>query len=606
MLSKKLILHLGLVFLLLAIGHSKAQKEDASFDDDAFLGDETDNLEVAPDNLNLQKYVPPVYQTPTVDQNAFLFLEFFEETKSIGKKWLKSESKKEGAEEAISKYNGEWQIGSPTDVILENDYGLIVRTKARHHAISSKLRKPFKFDGKPLVVQYEVKYEQGQECGGGYLKLLRDDASKELKEFNDKTPYVIMFGPDKCGMTSKVHLILQHRNPKNGTISEHHAKQPTKSLSNYFEDKKNHLYTLVIRPDNSFSVSVDRKEIMSGSLLSDLEPSIIPPKQVSDPEDKKPDEWDDRAQIEDPDAKKPEDWDESQPKEVEDTDAVKPEDWLEDEEPLVADPEAQKPTDWDDEMDGEWEARKVPNSNCKDRSGCGEWKKPMKPNPLYKGKWTTPKIKNPNYKGAWSARLIDNPAYFDADPYKQLEPIGAVGIELWTMSEQIVFDNIALADDEDIADDLARQTFDFKLEQEKLFLSASGDAKTFLRSAMDTLEEKPWLWVVIIFAVLIPVILIFVFCFNRKARPIHPKKTDEPLEDDEKIDNIGQEDEEEEGEMIDRRQDGRDNSSSSPSRSRSPAREKSVPIPDEQQEGPSVSKASPSQPTRRSRPRRQD
>lgn len=67
--------------------------------------------------------------------------------------------------------------------------------------------------------RYEVRYEEGQECGGGYLKLLDSNTIKTLGNFNEKTLYVIMFGPDKCGMTAQVHLISRHRYPKNGTIS---------------------------------------------------------------------------------------------------------------------------------------------------------------------------------------------------------------------------------------------------------------------------------------------------------------------------------------------------------------------------------------------------
>merc|ERR1740138_1198849 len=44
----------------------------------------------------------------------------------------------------------------------------------------------------------------------------------------------------------------------------------------------------------------------------------------------------------------------------------------------IADPEATKPDDWDDEDDGEWEA-------------------PMIDNPDYKGKWEHPMIDNPEY-----------------------------------------------------------------------------------------------------------------------------------------------------------------------------------------------------------------
>lgn len=39
-------------------------------------------------------------------------------------------------------------------------------------------------------------------------------------------------------------------------------------MANYFEDKRTHLYTLVIKPDNTYRVSIDHKEIMSGSLLT--------------------------------------------------------------------------------------------------------------------------------------------------------------------------------------------------------------------------------------------------------------------------------------------------------------------------------------------------
>ncbi len=51
------------------------------------------------------------------------------------------------------------------------------------------------------------------------MKLLTAGAEKNLREFRDKTPYTIMFGPDKCGLTSKVHFILRYINPKNGSDS---------------------------------------------------------------------------------------------------------------------------------------------------------------------------------------------------------------------------------------------------------------------------------------------------------------------------------------------------------------------------------------------------
>ncbi|KAK4788683.1 hypothetical protein SAY86_020002 [Trapa natans] len=80
---------------------------------------------------------------------------------------------------------------------------------------------------------------------------------------------------------------------------------------------------------------------------------------ISDPDDKKPEDWDERAKIPDPDAMKPDDWDEDTPMEIEDDEAVKPEDWLDDDPEEIDEPEAAKPEDWDNEEDGEWEAPKT-------------------------------------------------------------------------------------------------------------------------------------------------------------------------------------------------------------------------------------------------------
>ena len=44
----------------------------------------------------------------------------------------------------------------------------------------------------------------GLECGGAYMKLLQDNKALHQDEFSNASPYVIMFGPDKCGATNKV------------------------------------------------------------------------------------------------------------------------------------------------------------------------------------------------------------------------------------------------------------------------------------------------------------------------------------------------------------------------------------------------------------------
>lgn len=64
-----------------------------------------------------------------------------------------------------------------------------------------------------------------------------------------------------------------------------------------FKDKLPHLYTLIVLPDNSFEIRVDHKVINEGSLLSEFTPPVNPPREIDDPEDKKPEDWDEREKV---------------------------------------------------------------------------------------------------------------------------------------------------------------------------------------------------------------------------------------------------------------------------------------------------------------------
>uniref|UniRef100_A0A182UGP4 Calnexin n=1 Tax=Anopheles melas TaxID=34690 RepID=A0A182UGP4_9DIPT len=386
---------------------------------------------------------------------------------AIEKRWVKSKAKKDDAAEEVAKYDGEWAVEQPQRPILANDYGLVLKSKAKHAAIASPLllNRPFVFEDKPLVVQYEVNLQEGQECGGSYIKLLSvGDGTKDLKQFHDKTPYTIMFGPDKCGNDVKLHFIFRHVNPINGTITEKHCNKQKDRLDDPFKDKRPHLYQLIIRPDNTYTIRVDHKTVNEGSLLTNFTPAVNPPAEIDDPEDRKPENWDDREKIPDPEATKPDDWNEDEPAQIPDPKATKPAGWLDDVEEMVPDSSAVKPEDWDNDMDGEWEPPLIPNPMCEKAVGCGLWKAPMVPNPNYKGKWRPPLIANVNYQGKWAPRKIPNPDFFeDLTPFR-MTPIAAVGIELWSMSNDILFDNIVICDDESVADEWAAQTFDLKVK----------------------------------------------------------------------------------------------------------------------------------------------
>jgi len=132
------------------------------------------------------------------------FLEQF--TDDWETRWKPSHAKKEDSKSDEDwAYVGEWSVEEPTVLPgIVGDKGLVLKNPAAHHAISSKFSKPINNKGKDLVVQYEVKLQKGLECGGAYMKLLRDDKKLASDEFSNASPYVIMFGPDKCGTTNKV------------------------------------------------------------------------------------------------------------------------------------------------------------------------------------------------------------------------------------------------------------------------------------------------------------------------------------------------------------------------------------------------------------------
>merc|ERR1711972_868270 len=144
---------------------------------------------------------------------------------------------------------------------------------------------------------------------------------------------------------------------------------------------------------------------------------VLKPKEISDPDDKKPDDWVDSSMMDDPEDKKPEDWVE---------------------EKRIVDDEAKKPDDWDDEEDGEWEA-------------------PMKDNPAYKGDWSVKRITNPAYKGIWEAKKIANPEYVDDDKVYSYADFGFLGFDLWQVKGGTIFDNVILCDDVAEADAFAKK-----------------------------------------------------------------------------------------------------------------------------------------------------
>merc|ERR1712014_490530 len=278
----------------------------------------------------------------------------------------------------------------------------------------------FSNEGKELIIQYQAKYEKDVECGGGYLKI--GPKLDDLSTFGDPTAYNIMFGPDKCGYTKRTHLIFNYKGKNVLKKSDLSYKQDG--------DGTSHLYTLIVKPDNTVRVEVDQEKLYEGSIKEDWE--VLKPKQINDPDDKKPSDWVDTS--------------------------------------MMDDPEDKKPDDWDDEEDGEWEA-------------------PMKDNPDYKGDWKAQRISNPEYKGVWEAKKIDNPEYVDDDAVYKYDEFGFIGFDLWQVKAETIFDNIIITDDVAEADKAAAE-WKAVNEKEKAGKKEEDDKKKAEEEAKKAEEKK--------------------------------------------------------------------------------------------------------------------
>jgi calreticulin len=306
-------------------------------------------------------------------------------------RWVQSEKRPEHERGKLTLSAGQYF----TDETKER--GLKTSEDARFYHYTAAFPE-FDNKGKTLVLQYSLKQDQRIDCGGGYVKL--HPAGIDQKNYDGDSVYNIMFGPDICGSTRRTHVILT-RNNQNHLIKE---DIPTET------DTVTHVYTLILKPDNTFQVLTDNKESRAGNIEDHF--NILEPKEIPDPAVSKPSDWVDETHIDDPEDVKPEGYDE-----------IKPE---------IEDPDAAKPADWDDELDGEWEAPKVPNPAYK-----GPWRAKRIPNPAYKGEWVHPKIANPKY--------VPDANLYAFDSFKY------VGIEIWQVKAGSVYGNFLVTDDVELA-----------------------------------------------------------------------------------------------------------------------------------------------------------
>jgi calreticulin len=336
-------------------------------------------------------------------------------------RWKKSTDWKPAAE------MGKWDWTAGNHYSDASDKGIKTGEDARFYGLSAKMDSPLTNDGKEMVIQMTVKHEQDLDCGGAYIKLMPDmDQSK----FGGDTPYAVMFGPDICGPSNrKTHAIFNYP-PKNDNLL---IKDELRTETDDFS----HVYSLVVKPDNTYEVFIDLESIRSGDLSDGWD--FLLPKEINDPSISKPADWVDDSMMDDPNDVKPDGYDDM-PTEI-------------------PDPEATKPDDWDDEEDGEWEA-------------------PMIDNPDYKGPWSPKRIDNPDYKGQWEHPKIPNPDFVN-DPklHARCKDCTHVGFELWQVKAGTLFDDIIVTDSWAEAKAYAEETWSKKKDGEKKMYDENKAAK---------------------------------------------------------------------------------------------------------------------------------
>lgn len=409
--------------------------------------------------LTLLRLIAALKYAP-VDEKTLEKGSFFEQFLALdlaGSGWITSSAQKIDG----SLYNGKWALEEAYKYPgFEGDKGLVMKSEANYFAISKLLPTPFTAVKQDLVLQFEVKFQEGVSCGGAYIKLLGD---LEPKSFSDKSRYEIMFGPDICGSENKVHFLVKRGTSEESIDSK--LRTPPMAKTDYLSA----LYTLIVRSNKDMEIRINGGVAKAGNLLNTenlMVPPLSVPALIPDLNAEKPEDWDDRRVILDESVQKPVDYDERYNSMWIPNPAVpKPQGWNDDEsEPLqIPDPEATKPEEWDDEEDGVWRAPIIQNPKC--IHGCGKWEPPKIVNPDYKGEWMPPAIENPDYKGEWKRPLIPNPD-FDESADIDIRAINGIGIDVWSMQSGVLFDNIYLGHSVAEAERIGNETFNSKLDLE--------------------------------------------------------------------------------------------------------------------------------------------
>jgi len=111
-----------------------------------------------------------------------------------------------------------------------------------------------------------MKQEDKFSCSSNYIKLFPRNLKQ--KELNSKSHFNLLFGPNKCKSFNQTQAFLTYN-----------QKQPLlKKQIDTTADRFTHLYTFIIKPDQTYQILIDNEEKASGHFYDDwdyLEPKMV-------------------------------------------------------------------------------------------------------------------------------------------------------------------------------------------------------------------------------------------------------------------------------------------------------------------------------------------
>jgi calreticulin len=298
--------------------------------------------------------------------------------------------------------------------------GLQTLDDARQYLISSKFKRCFNTSGRDFILQFTVKLENKVEVAQAYLKIL--PANLKQNQFSRQSTFRILFGPD---------ILVYDRKHLDFRVYRNHTVYTTFEPILCFEDRLTHVFTLIIHANQTYKILKDNFT----DIESHMEEAFCyaSPREIPDPNDRRPADWEMVEYIDDPDDLPPPSMRRGSP--------------------FMPDPTAKRPEDWDD-------------------AAQGTWTPPLIPDPDYRREWSPRKIRNPAFRGDWVQRNMSNPDHVEDPKFGKPEDLCFVGIDVDQDVAGCIWDNILVTDDFEYSQKMMKETFVAHQDKERAMWKA--------------------------------------------------------------------------------------------------------------------------------------